>query len=66
MGLAVGPPCAKRMVSGISMLNIISLSLQSPDVKRPKKGVVAGTPCIDRMWAFLDKFIPPELSNKSG
>ena len=37
-----------------------------PDVKRPKRGVVAGTQCIDRMWASLDKFIPPELSNKSG
>ena len=67
MELAVGLPCAKRMVSEISMLNIISLSLpRSCPMWSDPKGVVAGTQCIDRMWASLDKFIPPELSNKSG
>ena len=69
MELAVGLPCAKHMVSGISTLNIFNMfefAKKLPDVKRPKKGVVAGTQCIDRMWASLDKFIPPELSNKSG
>ena len=46
--------------------NKFEFAKKLPDVKRPKKGVVAGTQCIDRMWASLDKFIPPELSNKSG
>ena len=46
--------------------NKFEFAKKLPDVKRPKRGVVAGTQCIDRMWASLDKFIPPELSNKSG
>ena len=60
---AVGLPCA-----GIKNFHVrhneFEFAKQLPDVKRPKKGVVAQ--CIDCMWASLDKFIPLELSNKSG
>ena len=60
---------AMRKAHGIRNFHVkhkFEFAKKLPDVKRPKKGVVAGTQCIDRMWASLDKFIPPELSNKSG
>ena len=40
--------------------NKFEFAKKLPDVKRPNSFR------IDRMWASLDKFIPPELSNKSG